>query len=287
MGKELTFDNLHNRLYDFTKIENGIIDVSSYDFVEPVGIAILKAIQQEIEDIEIKPDPNSRFYSYLKILNEASYDENKTYIPLEIVKSSNTNINKERLVEKIISNFKDLKSDDEEDLKKYLDYMVGEILNNAIQHSLSPIGAVITAQYFPIQGRLQIVVVDRGVGFLHNIQKRYQVNTEQDAILKALEKGVSSSPTKMYSTAIDNAGYGLYALKTIIKKTHGKLLIISNNGIVRLDRHNHITAQEIQNTEWKGSIVAFELFEDEINKINFTIEDFFRIYIWDQDEELF
>jgi hypothetical protein len=54
-----------------------------------------------------------------------------------------------------------------------------------------------------------------------------------------------------------------------------------------LDRHNHTTAQEIQNTGWKGSIVAFELFEDEINKINFTIEDFFRIYIWDQDEELF
>jgi hypothetical protein len=39
---------------------------------------------------------------------------------------------------------------------------------------------------------LQIVVVDRGVGFLHNIQKRYQVNAEQDAILKSIEKGVSS-----------------------------------------------------------------------------------------------
>jgi hypothetical protein len=44
MGKELTFDNLHSHLYDFTKIENGIIDVSSYDFVEPVGIAILEAV---------------------------------------------------------------------------------------------------------------------------------------------------------------------------------------------------------------------------------------------------
>jgi hypothetical protein len=42
---------------------------------------------------------------------------------MEIVKSNNTNINKERLVKKIISNFKDLKSDDEEDLKKYLDYI--------------------------------------------------------------------------------------------------------------------------------------------------------------------
>jgi len=80
-----------------------------------------------------------------------------------------------------MSDFKDLESDDKEDLKRYLDYMVGEILNNAIQHSLSPIGAIITAQHFPTQRKLQIAVVDRGVGFLHNIQKRYQVNTEQDA----------------------------------------------------------------------------------------------------------
>ena len=65
----------------------------------------------------------------------------------------------------------------------------------------------------------------------------------------------------MYSNAIDNAGHGLYALKTIIEKTNGKLMIISNNGIVRLDRRNHPTVQELQNTNWKGSIVTFEFFE--------------------------
>ena len=129
---------------------------------------------------------------------------------------------------------------------------------------------------------MQIVVVDRGVGFLHNIQKLYQVNTEQDAILKALEKGVSSPPAKIntYYSQNNNVGYGLYALKTIIEKTNGKLMIISNNGIVRLDRNNHLTVQELKNTNWKGSIVAFEFFEDEIEKINFTMEDLFRIYIY-------
>ena len=39
MRKDLTFDNLHNNICDFTKIENGTIDVSSYHYVEPVGIA--------------------------------------------------------------------------------------------------------------------------------------------------------------------------------------------------------------------------------------------------------
>jgi len=286
MGKGLTFDNLYNHICDFTKIENGIIDVSSYDFVEPVGIAILEAIKQEIK-VKIKLDQNSPFHSYFKTLNEAHYDESRTYIPLEIVKSGNVDISKDRLVKKIMSDFKDLSNEDKEDLRKYLNYMVEEILNNAIQHALSPIGAIITSQYFPAQRRLQVVVVDRGVGFLHNIQKRYQVNTERYAILKALEKGVSSPPAKIntYYSQNNNVGCGLYALKTIIEKTNGKLMIISNNGMVKLDRYNNLTARELQNTNWKGSIVAFEFFEDEIDKINFTLEEFFRIYIWDQDEE--
>jgi len=287
MRKELTFDDLHNNICDFTKIENGTIDVSSYDYVEPVGIAILKAIKQEIEDVKILLNP--RIDDYANILNNSQYNKTRTYIPIEIVNMHNINENKEKVVNKIMDNFDNLNYEDKKDLNSYLDYMVGEILNNAIQHSLSPIGAIITGQYFPKKRKLQIVVVDRGVGFLHNIQKRYQVNTEQDAILKALEKGVSSPPAKIntYYSQNNNVGYGLYALKTIIEKTNGKLMIISNNGIVRLDRHNHLTVQELQNTDWKGSIVAFEFFEDEIEKINFTMEDFFRIYIWDQDEELF
>jgi hypothetical protein len=112
MGKDLTFDNLYNNICDFTKIENGTIDVSNYYFVEPVGIAILKAIKQEIEDVEIKSDPNSRFYSYFKTLNEAHYDESRTYIPLEVVKIGNVDISRDRLVKKIMDNFDDLNYED-------------------------------------------------------------------------------------------------------------------------------------------------------------------------------
>jgi len=69
MRKELTFDDLYNHICDFTNIENGTIDVSSYDCVEPVGIAILKAIKQEIEDVEILLNP--RIDDYANILNNS------------------------------------------------------------------------------------------------------------------------------------------------------------------------------------------------------------------------
>jgi len=147
MGKGLTFDNLYNHICDFTNIENGIIDVSNYYFVEPVGIAILKAIEQEIEDVEILLNP--RIDDYANILNNSQYNKTRTYIRVEIVDMHNITENKEKVVNKIMDNFDNLNYEDKEDLKSYLDYMVGEILNNAIQHSLSPIGAIITGQYFP------------------------------------------------------------------------------------------------------------------------------------------
>ena len=147
MRKDLTFDNLYDNICDFTKIENGTIDVSNYYFVEPIGIAILKAIKQEIEDVKILLNPE--IDDYVNILNNSQYNKTRTYIPIEIVNIHNITENKEKVVNKIMDNFDNLNYEDKEDLKSYLDYMVGEILNNAIQHSLSPIGAIMTGQYFP------------------------------------------------------------------------------------------------------------------------------------------
>ena len=87
MRKDLTFDNLYDNICDFTKIENGTIDVSNYYFVEPIGIAILKAIKQEIEDVKILLNPE--IDDYVNILNNSQYNKTRTYIPIEIVNIHN------------------------------------------------------------------------------------------------------------------------------------------------------------------------------------------------------
>ncbi len=71
--------------------------------------------------------------------------------------------------------FQNLSSTDRKDLYDYLYYMIGEVLNNALHHSLSPIGAIIAGQYFPNLKKIQICVVDRGVGFLSNLKRKYDV----------------------------------------------------------------------------------------------------------------
>ena len=111
MGKGLTFDNLYNHICDFTNIENGIIDVSSYDYVKPIGMAILKAIKQEIEDVKILLNPEIDDYANI-ILNNSQYNKTRTYIPIEIVDMHNITENKEKVVNKIMDNFDNLNYED-------------------------------------------------------------------------------------------------------------------------------------------------------------------------------
>jgi len=282
----LTFSNIENELENFIHIDNQIIDISQYDFIEPLGCAILKALKEDNPDIEIMGNPNNPSFSYITTLANSKYNPQKTYIPIEIVNIGNENESRNKIVEAILKSFKksekDLSKEDLNDLKQYLEYMIGELLNNAILHSLSQIGAVITGQYFPYIKKLQICIVDRGVGFLQNLKKRYSVKTEEEAIKKALEKGVTSPPFKSnaYYSQISHAGFGLYALKTIIEKTMGNLLIISNSGVVKLTPEG-LKSQTI-NTTWEGSIVIFEFFEQNINH---SLEEFMRIYLWGEEEE--
>jgi len=177
-----------------------------------------------------------------------------------------------------------LKEDDKEVLNGYLKYLTGELLNNALYHSLSEINAVIAGQYFSKRGKIQICVIDRGKGFLFNLKEAYKVSAESDAIKKALEKGVSSPPCKdnLYYS-VGHAGYGLYALRRIIEEINGRLIIISNNCSVKLEGGNiKILSEEIN---WKGVIVVFELLETYIYDIlqKYTLQDFFKIFLWNED----
>jgi hypothetical protein len=160
--------------------------------------------------------------------------------------------------------------------------MISELLNNALNHSLSHIGAIVAGQYFPNLKKIQLCVVDKGVGFLHNIKRKYNVSSESEAILKAIEKGVSCPPPKLYSSSVNNAGYGLFVLTEIIKHTRGRLKIISNDGIVYIDENNEIHLKDNISSDWKGSIVVFELYE---KNINFSKDEFFRIYIYQDNED--
>ncbi len=285
---DFTFDNIRDTFEDFIRIENNEIDISKYRFIEPIGVAILKSLKLENQNITIIGDKSNPSYSYINTLNKEEYDPTKSYIPLEIIKNESIDMVTERIVSKILSLSHDNRSfneDDLNDIKQYIKYCVGEIINNADKHALSPIGAIVVGQYFPTIKKLQICVVDRGTGFLKNIRRKYNVNNEKEAIKKSLEKGVTSSPLEtMPYRYIENAGIGLYALNKILEKTKGRFLIISNDGGIIMDYHKNEEYDFNASKSWKGSIVAFEFFED---NISFSWEEFMKIYIRSDEEDIF
>jgi len=220
------FSNLISDLENFIKLnKNKNIDVTEYNFIEAVGMAILKSIELD-ENVNITNKGKTQ--DYMEVMFNYPYDKNKNYIPVEVVNYGDIEKYVARLTETIMKHplFINLNNEDKKDLRDYIYYMVGEILNNAMHHSLSTIGAVISGQIYPQLGKIQVCVVDRGIGFLKNLGRKYNVKTETEAVRKALDRGITSPPHiyRPYSSHTDHAGYGLYILKEIIMNTRGEIL---------------------------------------------------------------
>lgn len=58
-------------------------------------------------------------------------------------------------------------------------YVMSELVRNVLEHSQSPIGAIVSAQYFKKTNRISIGVADRGIGIKSAINKSYSTATRQ------------------------------------------------------------------------------------------------------------
>lgn len=105
-----------------------------------------------------------------------------------------------------------------------------EVFNNIFDHSRSPVTGYIITQYYPKNNKLSFSVCDFGIGIPNSIKEVNIVNEpdyeDWKAILKSLEKGFSINSTPQ------NRGFGLNNLLEFTESSNGRLLIISNNGIV-------------------------------------------------------
>lgn len=105
-----------------------------------------------------------------------------------------------------------------------------EVFNNIFDHSKSDVSGYIITQFYPKNNKLSFSVCDFGIGIPTSVQN-YEIknpNKFEDwkAILKSLEKGYSVKSTPR------NRGFGLNNILEFTESANGKLVIISNNGIV-------------------------------------------------------
>lgn len=255
-------------------------DFGSPSWAEPIVVGMIRAYQNDEEiDITIGNE-------YVRAMCLSEHRENRSYSPIECISSrQGLEAIATHLSGVMLQNFTQLSAEDLRDLRDYLHYLFLELMNNVADHSQSAVGGYAMAQYFPANRKIQFVVADRGVGFLANMALNFSsIGSEEEAIFKALEKGVTSTPETLYGQE-RNAGYGLYAMLEILKRTGGKFVIISNDTLVRYANNSY--ESKLLEHPWKGVVVSFEFDE---SKINFDMDHFRKNFLWndlDDEEDFF
>ena len=119
-------------------------------------------------------------------------------------------------------------------------YAFTEIMRNVVEHSRSQ-EVWDAAQHWPQQQRVEIAILDEGVGIRSSLARNpaHRVKTDLQAILRALERGVSGSPPPtdedlMHGDSWRNTGYGLYIVSNLCSRA-GAFSACSGDTIWHMD----------------------------------------------------
>jgi len=114
-------------------------------------------------------------------------------------------------------------------------YTVGEIVRNVLEHSGSEKGAIVAAQYSQKSKTIRLGICDTGIGIPQSIGQMWHSHADSDleAIKWALVPGVSGTTMREGGTS-DNAGAGLFYVKSISMVTRDYFVVYSGSGVYRL-----------------------------------------------------
>lgn len=279
--QELRLDNILGWLPLIN--EKATINLWNIKWCEPVAIGVIKSLKLLNPNLKIIKPYNKDLNCYFNAIESNQNSEDKTFMSLKTVNVYNRGeVEKisQEIVDKILKNtFSDsidIDYDLAKDYKDYHNYMINEVLLNAVSHSESKTDIVVFAQHYKTYRKTQVVIVDCGIGFKTTISRRYEVKNDADALKRAIEKGVTGAKEYSYQSSIRNVGIGLYALRKMIEKLNGNLILISYNGFLKLSSNN-LSCRNYTEKLWNGSIVAFEFYTEEIN---FDFLKFMELYVY-------
>lgn len=124
-------------------------------------------------------------------------------------------------------------------------YIVSELVRNVLEHSVSPIGAIVSAQYYKKSNSIRIGVVDTGVGIKRTINQSHPAKTDMEAIRLALMPGVTGT-SKREGGSEQNAGAGLFFIKSIAKVNRDFFLIYSGSAMYKQLKSNPDSTKRIR-----------------------------------------
>ena len=148
---------------------------------------------------------------------------------------------------------------------------MSEAIRNVFEHSASPHGAFVCASYFPARDRVSFAVADTGVGVPSTIRRRYGLSlTDAQANETAIQlKTSAGSPA-------DNAGIGLFFLRTMSARSSGLFALVSGSAFVK--GASDYSAPQVSSSpvRWNGTVVSVTLSasraDDTMNAVRLILE---------------
>lgn len=113
-------------------------------------------------------------------------------------------------------------------------YIIGELVRNVLEHAYARDGAVVAAQYYKDTNRISLAICDTGIGLWKGL-KIWHPRTDEEAIRLALTPGISGTTLREGGTS-ENAGAGLFFIKSIAKTTRSNFAIYSGDAVYILKK---------------------------------------------------
>lgn len=163
-------------------------------------------------------------------------------------------------------------------------YIVSELVRNVIEHSQSPYGAVLSAQYFKKSNSIRLGIVDTGVGIKSTINHSHAANTDLEAIQLALTPGITGTTRREGGTEF-NAGAGLFFIKSIATVNRDFFMIYSGKAMYKLLKRNVTSplrlyadpfvdrhSKDDKLPFWQGTIVGVDISLNETREFSMLLD---------------
>lgn len=149
-------------------------------------------------------------------------------------------------------------------------YVFSEMVRNALEHSLSSVGAFVCAQYYRESKRISVGIADAGIGILNSMRRYHNVTSSETATRLALQPGITGATSRIGGNE-SNAGAGLFFTKSIAILSRNYFFLYSGDSMFRLmktrkryqpelhtdpvnDPHKFVAAPP-----WAGTVVGIDL----------------------------
>lgn len=149
-------------------------------------------------------------------------------------------------------------------------YVMSELIRNVLEHSQSPHGAIVCAQFFKQTNRVAIGVADTGIG-VKKAMTIHAPKNDLEALSQALRPGITGTTRRLGGTET-NAGAGLFFTRNIAKVGRNHFFIYSGAAgyklrkvpqnskmILYADPHRDKNTSAKDFPYWNGTVVGIDI----------------------------